>query len=142
MLMGHFRRMSAFGLVFASGLILGSCSPEPTKGIIRIHLANEGDSALTFLAIDTSEAALATAVNRLAKPLPPNAVYSAVLSRSGNYWVRAEVETDGYTLERIEGPVRVGRGVATLPLRQVDARPLYASSSPYRPAGRISFKSN
>ncbi|MDP2323987.1 MAG: hypothetical protein Q8N51_08155 [Gammaproteobacteria bacterium] len=142
MLMGHFRRWSAFALVCASGLNLTSCSPAPTKGIIRIHLGNEGDTALSFLAIDTSEAALATAANRLAKPLPPHAVYSAVLSRSGNYWVRAEVETDGYTVERIEGPVRVGRGVATLPLKQVDARPLYLSSVPYSPAGRISFSSN
>lgn len=142
MFLGFVFRYAGMALGCTLLLFLSSCAPESAKGFTRIHLANEGGAALTFLAIDTSEPGLATAVNRLSKPLPPHAVYSAVLSRPGNYWVRTEVETDGYTIERIEGPIRVSRGVATLPLKRVDAQPLYAAVTAYPPAGRISFSSN
>ena len=123
-------------------LITGCSWDEGDKHYVRIHLENEGDAPVTFLAIGPSEAALETAQNRLSRPLPPKAVYSVSLSRPGNYWVRAEVETEGYTVERIEGPLRAQRGVLDWRFKEVDARPLYAAAAPYRAAGRISLSSN
>ncbi|MBX3176460.1 MAG: hypothetical protein KF886_03800 [Candidatus Hydrogenedentes bacterium] len=145
-------------LLLVSGvfpLVIGCSSSQDPQTFTRLHLENESREPVTFLAIGTSEADLATAENRLSQPLPPRAVYSAIVSRPGNYWVRAEIEAEGYTIERIEGPVRLGRGVHDWRFQQVDARPLYsgresagAASAPPGPstvqtaAGLISFRSN
>ena len=107
------------------GLAYSSSSPG-VKSVTRIHLENGADAALTFLAIGVSEEALKTAENRLCRPLPPDSVYSAVLSRPGNYWVRAEVETDGYRLERILGPIRLANGVSDWRFHTLDSGPLYS----------------
>lgn len=139
---------------------MAGCVAEDPKGYTRMHLQNESDANITFLAIDVSEDALSNAENRLLKPLAPDAVYSAVLSRPGNYWVRTEVETDGYIVQRVAGPVRVSRGVLDWPLEKIDATPLYSTTAQTTPmdrtrgtvhpaliavhavAGRMSFKSN
>lgn len=125
--------------------VMGGCSAPAYKGVSRIHLVNQGDEAVTFLAIGTSEDALGTAGNRLTRPIPAKSVYSAVLSRPGNYWIRTGVETDGYIVERLEGPIRVGEGVANWEFKKVDSRPLYAAianAAHGAPAGRISFNNN
>lgn len=136
------------------------CTVDNPKGYTRMHLQNESDADITFLAISTSEEALSNAENRLLKPLAPDAVYSAVLSRPGNYWVRTEVETDGYIVQRLDGPLRVSRGVHDWSLQKIDAAPLYGATAGeerlarrdqgghaallagHAMAGRMSFNSN
>ena len=120
-----------FALLVVCGVVVlqsGELTHD-SRGFTRVHLENASDSTLTFLAIGTSEGALATAENRLSGPLPPRAVYSAVVSRPGNYWIRTEVETEGYTLERIEGPIRLHRGVCQWRFSELDARPLYTTGA-------------
>lgn len=153
MVFKHLRHTAALALAGLTIALLAGCSAPDSKGFTRMHLENDSDTAVTFLAIGTSEVALEHAENRLAQPLPPHAVYSAVLSRPGNYWVRTEVETDGYMIKRVEGPVRLGRGVSNWQFNQIDSGPLYPgprdglvtlsqASEAYSAAGRMSLSSN
>lgn len=150
------RRPVALLVVCSVITLITGCTPsEDTQSFTRLHLENETRDSVTFLAISASEAELKTAENRLSHPLPPRAVYSAIVPRPGNYWVRTEIDADGYTIERVEGPVRLGRGVHDWRFQQVDARPLYSSletdgaaylapgpSVIQTAAGLISFRSN
>lgn len=122
------RQIACLSLLLAAG-----CTPEASKNYTRMHLQNQSDTVVTFLAIEVTEEALADAGNRLPKPLPPDSVYSAVLSRPGNYWVRTQVETEGYIVERIEGPVRVSRGVLDWRFEKVDGGPIYGDAVAGRP---------
>jgi len=138
----------------AVALITG-CGVETTAPVTRLHLENASDAQVTFFAIDVSEQAVVDADNRLSQPLEPDSVYSALLTRPGNYWVRAEFEYGGHVIERIEGPMRVSRGISDWQFTTLDARPLYEGQKPApaqniptlplalnQRAGRISFSSN
>lgn len=147
----HFRTSV---LLFGLGLAVGCGGSAPTR-ITRIHMENASDSPLTLIAVGFSEQEVERAPNRLLEPLEPDSVYSALLSRPGNYWVRTEVEERGHTIERIEGPLRVSRGILDWQFKEIDVRPLYDHGArprkDMRPsglalaqpaAGRMSFSSN
>ena len=109
--------------------LLAGCSQSEPQRFTRMHLANGSDATLVFLAIETSEMEASSASNRLAKPLPPETVYSAVLPHPGNYWVRTETEVEGAIVRRIEGPVRLAQGIVSWEYRAEDAEPLYAPAA-------------
>jgi len=107
-------------------LSLGAgCGTSDSASVTRIHLENASDSPITLIAVGLSEQDVERAANRLPKPLEPDSVYSAVLTRPGNYWVRAEFKEGGHTIERIEGPFRVSRGILDWRFTTLDVRPLY-----------------
>ncbi len=108
--------------------LLGGCGRTESYVPTRMHLSNESQSPVLFLAIEDSELAASTAENRLAQPLLPNVVFSAVLSRPGNYWVRTETQEGGSTVRRIVGPIRLGGGVFAWDLTREDEAPLYNSA--------------
>lgn len=118
---------SAVCVVFGSALL--GCGGTEKPGSTRMHLANESDFTLVFLAIEDSEMEASTASNRLPRPLPPHAVFSAVLSRPGNYWVRTETESGGSIIRRIEGPVRLGLGIHDWEYTAEDEAPLYRAAA-------------
>lgn len=145
-----FTALATLALGTASG-----CDLEPATSVTRFHLENGSNAPLTFFAIGVSEQELAEAKNRLVRPLEPDSIYSAFLNRPGNYWVRAEFEESGHIIERIEGPLRVSRGISDWRFTALDARPLYEGQGPVAPqntggmsvaliqrAGRMSFNSN
>ncbi len=117
--------------ILAPLLALG-CDQSNKQDFTRVHLANSSDAALVFLAIETSEARATEATNRLSHPLPPTAVYSAVLPRPGNYWIRTETEVGDAIVRRVIGPVRLGRGVFDWEYTSQDEVPLY-QTAPYQP---------
>ena len=146
----HYIVTTLLGLGVATG-----CGINSTASVTRLHLENASDAPVTFFAIGVSEQEVAAAANRLTQPLEPDSVYSALLARPGNYWVRAEFEVGGHVIERIEGPMRVSRGISDWQFTTLDARPLYdgqncatvqnAAALPLsllQRAGRISFNSN
>ena len=142
-------------LALSLGMTTGCGLDSPTS-FTRLHLENASDAPVTFFAIGVSEQEVVEADNRLPHPLEPDSVYSALLTRPGNYWVRAEFEEGGHVIERIEGPMRVSRGVSDWQFTTLDARPLYEGQSPVattqntaglslalvQRAGRMSFSSN
>lgn len=140
-------------LLLGFGLASGCGNSEPAS-VTRLHLENASDSPVTFIAVGFSEEDVEQAPNRLPKPLEPDSVYSALLSRPGNYWVRTEFEERGHTIERIEGPFRVSRGILDWQFTTLDVRPLYEGrgagtvvksvgfTRPQPAAGRMSFNSN
>ncbi len=111
-------------LLLGFGLSAG-CGVSESATVTRLHLENASDSPLTFIAVGFSEHEVEKASNRLPKPLEPDSVYSAILSRPGNYWVRMEFEEGGHTIERIAGPLRVSRGILDWQFTALDVRPLY-----------------
>lgn len=124
------RRTVPAAIACLSGfLALSGCGGPEKQVFTRIHLANGSDSELVYLAIADSEMAVSVASNRLSHPLPPHTVYSAVLSRPGNYWVRTELESEGSTIRRIEGPIRLGRGIHQWEFTGEDEKPLYDGST-------------
>lgn len=142
--------ITLLGLGVATG-----CGLNPAAPVTRLHLENASDAPVTFFAIAVSEQEVAAAANRLTHPLEPDSVYSALLARPGNYWVRAEFEADGHVIERIEGPMRVSRGISDWQFSTLDARPLYEGQNSVtvqntaalplarvQRAGRMSFNSN
>lgn len=145
-------------MLLGFGLSAGCGASDPAS-VTRLHLENASDSPVTFIAVGFSERDVEQASNRLPKPLEPASVYSALLSRPGNYWVRTEFEEGGHTIERIEGPLRVSRGILNWQFTTLDVRPLYVGSDQddgyagaavkrsglaiIQPAaGRMSFSSN
>ena len=123
------RGLFSVGAICLAALLFAGCDRSDKQDFTRIHLANGSSSAVVYLAIEDSEMAAAQAANRLAQPLPPRAIYSAVLSRPGNYWVRTETEAGGSTIRRIEGPIRLGRGVHNWEFTREDEKPLYEASA-------------
>lgn len=122
----HICRAISTGIVFTLILtFLGGCGGSDHQVTTRMHLTNVSGSTVVFLAIEDSELAVKMAPNRLAQPLPPSAVYSAVLPRTGNYWVRTETQSEGSTLQRIVGPIRIGRGIQDWEFTRDDEMPLY-----------------
>lgn len=109
-------------------LMLAGCKISDTHTSTRMHLANGSDTPVVFLAIEDSETGASVAPNRLASPLPPKAVYSAILSRPGNYWILTETAAAGSVIRRIEGPIRVERGVHNWMFTREDVVPLYQNS--------------
>ena len=144
------RTPSLITLAFLSTSLATGCGLESTAPVTRLHLKNASDAPVTFFAIGVSEQEVALADNRLSQPLKPDSVYSALLTRPGNYWVRTEFEENGHVIERIEGPMRVSRGISDWHFTTLDARPLYEDEKvlPALPlalvqrAGRMSFSSN
>ena len=120
-----YRAVSTAMICALSLTLLGGCGGSDNLVTTRMHLANTSGSTVVFLAIENSEAAVKTAPNRLAQPLPTSAVYSAVLPRTGNYWVRTETQSQGSTLQRIVGPIRIGRGIQDWEFTRDDEAPLY-----------------
>jgi hypothetical protein len=104
---------------------LAGCGSAKIHQSSRMHLTNGSDTPVQFLAIEDSEFAVAGATNRLTKPIPPNTIYSAVLPRPGNYWVRTETRSGDAIVRRVEGPVRIERGVSTWQFKREDGVPLY-----------------
>lgn len=126
------RMVSCTLLGILAPLFVMGCDRSDKQDYTRVHLANGSNAALIFLAIETSESRATEAVNRLAHPLPPTAVYSAVLPRPGNYWIRTETEEGDAIVRRVIGPVRLGRGVYDWEYTPQDEVPLY-QSDPYQP---------
>ena len=104
---------------------LSGCGSVKSHQSSRIHLTNGSNTPVQFLAIEDSEFAVAAASNRLTKPIPPNTIYSAVLPRPGNYWVRMETRSGDAIVRRVEGPVRIERGVSAWQFKREDGVPLY-----------------
>ena len=146
-------------LVFLGFGLSAGCGTSDFASVTRIHLENASDSPLTLIAVGFSEQDVEQAANRLPKPLEPYSVYSALLTRPGNYWVRTEFEKGGHTIERIEGHLRVSRGILDWRFTTLDVRPLYQGQNldensagaalrsegialAQPAAGRISFSSN
>lgn len=143
--------------VLCLGLGAG-CGGEAPPSFTRLHMENSSGAPVTFFAIGISEREVEGAPNRLLQPLEPDSVFSALLTRPGNYWVRAEFESGGHVIERIEGPMRVSHGVSDWQFNTLDVRPLYEGhdaksiKTPAPPllqnvalahrAGRMSFSSN
>ena len=140
-------------LFLGFGLASGCENSEPAS-VTRLHLENASDSPLTVVAVGLSQQDVEQAANRLPKPLEPDSIYSALLTRPGNYWVRTEFEEGGHTIERIEGPFRVPRGILDWQFTALDVRPLYEGRDAgtviksvgftrrQPAAGRMSFNSN
>lgn len=126
------RMVSCTILGILAPLFVTGCDYSDKHDYTRVHLANGSDATLVFLAIETSESGATEAVNRLSHPLPPTAVYSAVLPRPGNYWIRTETEEGDAVVRRVIGPVRLGRGVYDWEYTPQDEVPLY-QSAPYQP---------
>jgi len=124
-----YRLVPASIVVTLGVLLVTGCGRSGNQNFTRIHVANSCGAAVIYLAIEDSEMAAKEASNRLASPLMPHAIYSAVLSRPGNYWVRTETESGGSTIQRLEGPIRVERGVHTWELKREDEMPLYRAAS-------------
>lgn len=131
------------------------CSLESAPSVTRLHLENASDIPVTFFALGNSEQEVAAADNRLLRPLEPDGVYSALLVRPGNYWLRAQFEQGGHVIERIVGPIRFSRGISAWQFETLDEQPIYPEApwerttsvldrdQPRRQlAGRISFKSS
>lgn len=129
MQLSFFRISSCAFLGLLVTLIGAGCNASDKQDFTRVHLANGSDAALVFLAIETSESGATEAANRLSHPLPPTAVYSAVLPRPGNYWIRTETEVGDAIVRRVIGPVRLGRGVYDWKYTREDEVPLYPSGS-------------
>ncbi len=143
-------------VVLVALLLAAGCGEPDTTSVTRLHLENASDAPVTFIAVGVSEQEVAVAANRLPKPLEPSSVYSAILSRPGNYWVRTEFQEGGHTIQRIDGPLRISRGILDWQFTTLDVRPLYESgdhanrtaaslhglSRTQPAAGRMSFSNN
>lgn len=139
-------------LALASSLLLPACPAPETPFVTRFHLQNESGAPLIDFAIADSQEALEEAENRLAQPIEPDTVYSVRLERPGNYWLRTAFHEGEHTIERVEGPFRIARGISNWRFTREDAEPLYGAAGrvialavpgDQRPAaGRMSFNSN
>lgn len=105
-----FRSLPALAGLFCLALVLPACSPNVP--IFRFQLVNQTPYAITDYRVATSEAALASAANLLAEPLPPDRVADADVAGSGQYWLRATADMAGTAVTRTRGPLAMGGGTA------------------------------